>query len=143
MDIKKRVNQLVRKFGTRNPLEIAERMGCIIVRYPLEGVRGFYHYFQRNHIIYVDDRLPDHMILFVIAHELGHVFLHKKSNAIFMDTRTHFIKNKYENEANLFAMDLLISDEDIEEHLEFTTSQLSTLYGYHKSLIELRMRDLD
>lgn len=143
MDIKKRVNQLVRKFRTRNPLEIAERMGCIIVRYPLEGVRGFYHYFQRNHIIYVDDRLPDHMILFVIAHELGHVFLHKKSNAIFMDTRTHFIKNKYENEANLFAMDLLISDEDIEEHLEFTTSQLSTLYGYHESLIELRMRDFD
>ena len=60
-----------------------------------------------------------------------------------MDTRTHFIKNKYENEANLFAMDLLISDEDIEEHLDFTTSQLSTLYGYHKSLIELRMRDFD
>lgn len=143
MDIKKRVNQLVRKFGTRNPLEIAERMGCIIVRYPLDGVRGFYHYFQRNHIIYVDDRLPDHIILFVIAHELGHVFLHKKSNAIFMDTRTHFIKNKYENEANLFAMDLLISDEDIEEHLEFTTSQFSTLYGYHKSLIELRMRNFD
>lgn len=143
MDIKKRVNQLVKKYKTRNPLEIAERMGCIIVRYPLEGVRGFYHYFQRNHIIYVDDRLPDHMILFVIAHELGHVFLHKKSNAIFMDTRTHFIKNKYENEANLFAMDLLISDEDIEEHLDFTTSQLSTLYGYHKSLIELRMRDFD
>ena len=143
MDIKKRVNTLVRKFGTRNPLEIAERMGCIIVRYPLEGVRGFYHYFQRNHIIYVDDRLPDHMILFVIAHELGHVFLHKKSNAIFMDTRTHFIKNKYENEANLFAMDLLISDEDIEDHLDFTTSQLSTLYGYHKSLIELRMRNFD
>lgn len=143
MDIKKRVNQLVKKYKTRNPLEIAERMGCIIVRYPLEGVRGFYHYFQRNHIIYVDDMLPDHMILFVIAHELGHVFLHKKSNAIFMDTRTHFVKNKYENEANLFAMDLLISDEDIEEHLDFTTSQLSTLYGYHKSLIELRMRNFD
>lgn len=141
MDIKKRVNQLVRKYGTRNPLEIAERMGCIIVRYPLEGVRGFYHYFQRNHIIYVDDRLPDHMILFVIAHELGHLFLHKKSNAIFMDTRTHFVKSKYENEANLFAMDLLISDKDIEGHLDYTTSQLSHLYGYNKAFIELRLKD--
>ncbi len=141
MDIKKRVNTLVRKFGTRNPLEIAERTGCIIVRYPLEGVRGFYHYFQRNHIIYVDDRLPDHMILFVIAHELGHLFLHKKSNAIFMDTRTHFVKSKYENEANLFAMNLLISDEDIEGHLDYTTSQLSHLYGYNKAFIELRLKD--
>lgn len=143
MDIKKRVNQIVRKYKTRDPLDIAERMGCIIVRYPLEGVRGFYHYFQRNHIIYVDDRLPDHMVSFVIAHELGHVFLHQKSNAIFMDTRTHFVKSKYENEANLFAMDLLISDEGIEEHLSFTSSQLSHLYGYHKSLIELRLRDFD
>ena len=141
MDIKKRVNQLVRKFGTRNPLEIAERMGCIIVHHPLDGVRGFYHYFQRNHIIYVDDRLPEHEMLFVIAHELGHVFLHKNSNAIFMDTRTHFVKSKYENEANLFAMDLLISDEDIEEHLDYTTSQLSHLYGYHKALMELRLKD--
>ena len=143
MDIKKRVNQIVQKYKTRDPLDIAERMGCIIVRYPLEGVRGFYHYFQRNHIIYVDDRLPDHMVSFVIAHELGHVFLHQKSNAIFMDTRTHFVKSKYENEANLFAMDLLISDEGIEEHLSFTSSQLSHLYGYHKSLIELRLRDFD
>ena len=97
----------------------------------------------RLHIIYVDDRLPEHIILFVIAHELGHVFLHKNSNAIFMDTRTHFVKNKYENEANLFAMNLLISDEDIEEHLEYTTSQLSRLFGYEKSLIELRLKSFN
>lgn len=143
MDIKKRVNLLVRKYGTRNPLEIAKCMGCIIVRYPLEGVRGFYHYFQRNHIIYVDDRLPEHIMLFVIAHELGHIFLHKRSNAIFMDTRTYLLKSRYENEANLFAMNLLISDEDIEEHLDYTTAQLSRFYGYHKSLIELRLRDFE
>ena len=143
MDIKKRVNQIVRKYGTRNPLEIVEKMDMILVRFPLEGVRGFYHYFQRNHIIYVDDRLPEHIILFVIAHELGHVFLHKNSNAIFMDTRTHFVKNKYENEANLFAMNLLISHEDIEEHLEYTTSQLSRLFGYEKSLIELRLKNFN
>ena len=118
MDIKKRVNQIVRKYGTRNPLEIVEKMDMILVRYPLEGVRGFYH-------------------------ELGHVFLHKNSNAIFMDTRTHFVKNKYENEANLFAMNLLISDEDIEEHLEYTTSQLSRLFGYEKSLIELRLKNFN
>lgn len=138
MDIKKRVHQLVRKFGTRNPLEIAERMGCIIVRYPLEGVRGFYHYFQRNHIIYVDDRLPDHMILFVIAHELGHVFLHKKSNAIFMDTRTHFVKNKYENEANSFAAELLIPDSLIYENPGMTKGQIARLAGYDEKIMEFK-----
>ena len=29
MDIKKRVNQIVRKYGTRNPLEIIEKMDMI------------------------------------------------------------------------------------------------------------------
>ena len=71
MDIKERVNQIVRKYGTRNPLEIVKAMDIILVRHPLEGVRGFYHYFQRNHIIYVDERLPENELLFVIAHELG------------------------------------------------------------------------
>ncbi len=141
MDIKKRVNQLVQKYGTRNPLEIAKKMGCIIVRYPLEGVRGFYHYFQRNHIIYIDERLSEHEILFVIAHELGHVVLHKNNNALFMDSRTFFIKSKYENDANLFALNLLISDSDIEEHLDFTVSQLSRLFGYDEAMIKLRLKD--
>lgn len=40
-------------------------------------------------------------------------------------------------------MDLLIADNDIEEHLDFTTSQLSRLLGYNKKLIELRLRDFN
>ena len=92
MDIKERVNEIVQKYGTRNPLEIVKAMDAILVFHTLDGVRGFYHYFQRNHIIYVDERLPENELLFVIAHELGHLFLHKDSNAIFMDTRTNLSK---------------------------------------------------
>lgn len=141
MDIKKRVSRLVRKYGTRNPLEIAERIGCIIVKHKLDGIRGFYHFFQRNHIIYVDERLSENEMMFVVAHELGHALLHKNSNALFMDSRTFLVKSKYENEANLFALDLLISDSDIEEHLDFTTTQFSRLFGYNEEMIRLRMRD--
>ena len=89
MDIKERVNEIVQKYGTRNPLEIVKAMDAILVFHPLDGVRGFYHYFQRNHIIYVDERLPENELLFVIAHELGHLFLHKDSNAIFMLSLIH------------------------------------------------------
>ncbi|MBS4888382.1 MAG: ImmA/IrrE family metallo-endopeptidase [Clostridiales bacterium] len=123
MDIKERVNEIVQKYGTRNPLEIVNAMDAILVFHPLDGVRGFYHYFQRNHIIYVDERLPENEMLFVIAHELGHLFLHKDSNAIFMDTRTNFVTNKFETEADRFALNLLIQDSDIEDHLDFTTDQ--------------------
>lgn len=141
MNISSKVKSLVRKYGTRNPFEIIKSMNAIVVFYPLEGVKGFYQYFQRNNIIYIDERLQDHEKLFVCAHELGHMLMHKKANAIFMDSRTQLNTDKYETEADQFAMNLLISDEMIEEHLDFTTNQLSRLFGYERKLIELRLKD--
>ena len=104
MCIKRRVSQLVRKYQTRDPFEMIKGMNVILVHYPLEGVRGFYQYFQRNNIIYLDERLSETEQRFVLAHELGHMFLHKKANAIFMYTRTQYNTDKYELEANLVAM---------------------------------------
>ena len=143
MNIKKLVDSLVRKYGTRNPFEIIKNLNVSVVFYPLEGVKGFYQYFQRNNIIYIDERLPEHEKMFVCAHELGHMFLHKKSNAIFMDTKTRFNTSRYENEADRFAADLLIPDEAIETNMELSLDQLSRLFGYKKQLIELRLRDFE
>ena len=140
MNIKARVNKLVRKHKTRNPFEMIKGMNVILVFYPLDGVRGFYQYFQRNNIIYIDETLSDHDKAFVLAHEIGHMILHKKSNAIFMDSRTQFRTSKYENEANKFAIELLISDESLSEYLNCSIEQLSQIYGYHQKLIELRLK---
>lgn len=140
MEIGKKVNSLVRKHQTRNPFEMIKGMNVILVSYPLDGVRGFYQYFQRNNIIYIDENLPEHEKLFVCAHELGHMFLHKKSNAIFMDTRTHFTTSKYETEANNFAIHLLLSDDFMKEYQGYTFEQISRLTGYNERLIELRLK---
>lgn len=140
MDIKARVGKLVRKYKTRDPFEMIKGMNVILVLYPLEGVRGFYQYFQRNNIIYIDETLSEHDKSFVLAHELGHMMLHKKSNAIFMDTRTQFKTSRYETEADKFAMELLISDDSLSEYNEYTIDQLSLVYGYHQKLIELRLK---
>lgn len=139
MRIKRRVEQIVRKYRTRDPFEMIKGMNVILVYYPLEGVHGFYQYFQRNNIIYLDERLSKNEQRFVLAHELGHMFLHKKANAIFMDTRTQFNTDKFELEANTFAIDLLLPDSLLEEYKEFTVEQISRLTGYHQRLIELRV----
>lgn len=68
------------------------------------------------------------------------MFLHKKANAIFMDTRTYFNTDKFEIEADTFAMDLLISNDDLSEYSDYTIEQLSRLLGYEKRLIELRLK---
>lgn len=139
MDIKARVEKLVRFYRTRDPFEMIRGMNVLLVYYPLEGVRGFYQCFKRNNIIYIDERLSDHERKFVLAHELGHMFLHKKANAIFMDTRTQFSTGKYELEANEFAMDLLVDDATLSEYPDMTVEQLSRMFGYHRKLIELRL----
>lgn len=139
MRIKRRVEQIVRKYRTRDPFEMIKGMNVILVYYPLEGVHGFYQYFQRNNIIYLDERLSKNEQRFVLAHELGHMFLHKKANAIFMDTRTQFNTDKFELEANTFAIDLLLPDSLLEEYKEFTVEQISRLTGYHQKLIQLRV----
>lgn len=140
MNIKSIVNRLVRFYKSRDPFEIIKGMNIILVFYPLEGVRGFYQYFQRNNIIYIDERLSEMEKKFVLAHELGHMILHKKSNAIFMDTRTHFNTSRYEMEANLFAMHLLVSDDVLAEYQDYSLEQISRTLGYHQKLIELRMK---
>lgn len=140
MEIQAMVNKLVRKYKTRDPFEMIKGMNVILVFYPLDGVRGFYQYFQRNNIIYIDETLSEHDKAFVLAHEIGHMILHKKSNAIFMDSRTQFRTSKYENEANKFAIELLISDESLCEYSNCTIEQLSRIYGYHQKLIELRLK---
>lgn len=140
MDIKKIVNSLVKKHKTRNPFEIIRGMNVILVPVPLKGVRGFYQYFQRNNIIYIDDSLSEHEQLHVCAHELGHMLLHKKANALFMDTYTGFNTTKYEKEADLFAMELLVSDEIFLEYQEFTAGQIARALGYDEELIKLRLK---
>lgn len=139
MDIRKKVDALVRTYQTRNPFEMIKGMNVILVRCPLDGVRGFYQYFQRNNIIYIDESLTETEQMFVCAHEMGHMFLHKKSNAVYMDSRTYLNTNRFENEANLFAMELLVPDEFLADHKQFTTEQISRMLGYHESLIELRI----
>ena len=92
-------NQLIRRlfarFHSRNPFELSRAMGCIVLRTPLSGVRGFHQYIKRTNIIYIDDSLEENQARFVCAHELGHVLLHKNTNRIFMTNKTFMVTSKY------------------------------------------------
>jgi len=140
MAIKKKADELARKFQTRNPFEIIRGLNVILLFVPLIDTRAFYQYFKRNNIIYIDETLPRHEQIFECAHEMGHMFLHKKANAIFMDTRTGFNTSRFEKEADTFAMDLLVDDNTLIEYRDYSIEQLSRLLGYERKLIELRLK---
>lgn len=133
------VDKLVKKYKTRDPFELADCLNAIVLSVPLKGVRGFYQYFKRNDIIYIDSSLPYHEKRLVCAHELGHLIMHRKTNSFKINTYTSLNTSKYEKEANIFAVNLLIEDSDLEEYREYTVGQLACLYGLSESLIKLRL----
>ena len=140
MDIKRKADFLAQKYRTRNPFDIIQGLNVILVFAPLVGTRAFYQYFQRNNLIYINENLSEHEKTFECAHEMGHMFL-QKANAIFMDTRTSFNTNRFEIEADTFAMNLLLSDDVLREYHEYSIEQLSRVLGYEKRLIKLRLKE--
>ena len=139
MKTKRIAEALVRRFQTRNPYKIAEGLGIIVKFVPLHGIRGFYQYINRCGIIYIDESLSEWDAGFVCAHELGHALLHKGYNRVFMDTHAFFKVDKYEIEADHFAVNLRFSDDDVILLFDFPTEVVAYSLGVSTELAEYRM----
>lgn len=141
MNEKKLADNLVKIHLTNNPIEIAENKGIIVLFENLGTINGYYNTTFRQKFIHVNSSLSKHKQLFTIAHELGHALLHPKANTPFLRENTYFSINKLEIEANRFAINLLINDFDLQECLEkeYSNEQIAKVFGYPKSLIELRL----
>lgn len=133
---------LVRKWKTRDPFRIADELGFIVIRTPLQGIRGFWHYVQRQHIIFLDESLPEQQARFVCAHELGHILMHRGYNRIFLDANTYFPVNRQEIEANHFAVDLLYDDEDLRFFLDYPIQLAADFMGVSVELAEYRLKQI-
>lgn len=140
LNIRKRIVYLKRKYKTNNPFDISSNLGIGIFLENLGTIDGYYNKQLRMKQIHINQNLPEHMQLFTCAHELGHALLHPNANTPFLRKYTELSVDKLEVEANKFAVELLISDEILNEYREFTTEQLARLFGYHIKLIELRLR---
>lgn len=124
-EIKKIVKKLVKKYKTRNPFEIADKLGIWIYVIDLGNTKGHYIYAKRKKVIFVNNKLTDNEILFSIAHELGHALLHVKSNVYFNSANTFFNQNKHEIEADTFAAELCINDSILDNYEGYTIETIS------------------
>lgn len=141
--IKERVENLCNKYGTRNPIELATCLNIILIKWDLhEEIKGFYQYEKRNKFIFYSSSLNDEEMLMVIAHELGHVILHRYTNTPFMKKYTFQSVNRIETEANTFAAELLISDESLRECRNYTIEQIAALHKVPVELVKLKCKGL-
>lgn len=140
MDIRIIVESTIKKYQTRSPYELADAMDIHIARCELGKLRGYYFRKFRVKQIMLNCELDRNEEAFVLAHEIGHSILHPNVNTLFLQNKTFLSKSKYEQEANKFAVELLIPNEIILENWQYTTGQLARLTGYSEELIKLRLK---
>ena len=137
--INQKINYLVKKYKTNNPFELAELLNIHTLFWDFpEEVNGLYQYEKREKFIYINSSLDSQEKLFVCGHELGHAILHPKLNCTFIKTHTYLNLNKYEKEANLFAADLLIPANILEDYPGFTLEQISNAENIPLELLKLK-----
>lgn len=140
--IKKTVNNLVNKCNTRNVYDICSFLDIEILKHNINNLKGYFLNIKGNKAIIVNVLLPEKEEEIVIAHELGHINLHSKSNICFLTNYTYSNTNKFENEANEFAAELLITDEHIQEAIEkqFSIDQMACYFEVPKELVEYKFK---
>ena len=138
MNVHNIVERTVNKYHTRSPYELADCMGITIQKCALGTIRGYYLKKFRIKQIILNCDLTESEERFVIAHELGHAIMHENLNTPFLLENTLFSKNKFEREANTFAVELLVPDSTIEENPDLTIEQLARLTGYNRELLQCK-----
>ncbi|WP_371069107.1 ImmA/IrrE family metallo-endopeptidase [Sediminibacillus sp. JSM 1682029] len=130
--ISKKVNQLVKKHGTNDPFKIAEAKGMIIRNVPLGKILGFHARKSRVSIIHINENASSQQKIFICGHELGHAVLHPEVNAPFLQSHTYYSTSKIEQEANEFAVELLLSKEVVQP---ITIHEATESYGIPEQLL--------
>lgn len=129
----------IRKFGTNDPFEIAKGLN-IKVQIGKLGFEGCYMFLKNHRCIFLNEDLSEQEQKLVMAHELGHAIMHRRQNCYFIRSQTYLLNSKTEQEANRFAIELLVSDKDILEYQQYSLEQLSKIFGYAENLIELKFK---
>lgn len=143
LNIRARVNHLVRKYNTRNPYKLAECLGIRVIEKDYSPItKGYFLIVNSQSVIVLNSNLDDFEKKIVLAHEIGHARLHADKNLMFLRENTLFPKGKYETEANKFAAELLIDkrDLDIESIKNFSAEQLA---AYLEVPVELVLYKFD
>lgn len=142
MRIVQTVETLCKKHDTRNPFELAKRLNINVTFEPLGSVRGFYARSFRHRVIHINVDLHEQQQLFTCAHELGHAIMHPNLNTLFLKTNTFFHVNKFETDANRFAVHMLYHDDFFKEMKDFTIHQVAACLNLPVSLVEYRLRSI-
>lgn len=105
------IQRLIKTHGTNDPLRIATESKITVLFEELgKNIWGYYACINRIPSIHINNRLDEFQTIFAIAHELGHHKMHPGINTPFLRKNTLFSIDRFEREANKFAVKLIVGN---------------------------------
>ena len=113
--------KLIRKYKTRDPFKIMDNMHVIVGESSsFQKLKGFCFMSCKTIYVMISSFLSEEEKKIVAAHELGHIILHRSQlkMAPMKDDTLYNMMDNTEYQANLFAADLLLDDNDIADMVQ-------------------------
>ena len=145
--IKRESNRLKMKYRTNDPEEVCHAMN-ISVKYTSRGTnegscKGFYMANSRCKIAVINNDLPAHIQRIILPHELGHGVHHvTPALCTFHELTVLNESNRLEYEANIFAAEFMLNDDDVFDALQMRLGffQTASLLEVPPELLDFKIR---
>ena len=118
--ISQAVEKLIEKYEERDPFRLAKALKIKVLFEPMgdyeEACKGFFMVQSRKKVIVINSDLPEIIQRIILTHEIGHAVLHAptlQAVKAYHDFSLYDATDKTEYEANLFAADLLLPDDEV------------------------------
>ena len=144
-DIYELTQNLIKKYRTNNPYEIAEALNIVVKRTKFDNLKGMYKDISRIGFVWLNDELDETAERVVLMHEIGHHLLHRHLAVnSFQEFTLYDMSGKPEMEANIFAADMLVSDNDVIELAErhYTSEQAACELCIPHQLMLIKIKDM-
>ncbi|EAF6236008.1 ImmA/IrrE family metallo-endopeptidase [Listeria monocytogenes] len=129
-DVPCEIDKLVKKYGTNDPFEIAEKKNIIILYGDFGNeVYGFYNKVRKQKFIHLNADLNHNEQNFVCGHELTHAIFHPDENTARMTANSFSSTSKIEAQANCGATYLRMDGSHLNELYIMTKQDILNYYG--------------
>ena len=147
------VNEIIETVGSRNLEDICSYYNILIKRHDLQKkLKAYFYYNPADEvpIIVIDSNIQEIFYRVLMAHELGHYFLHRQTGMVhpfifqeyeLLETEEKNAIHDEEFEANMFASELLIEDEAALEALHsHAFFNAASILNVPPALLDLKLR---
>ncbi|MFO3790380.1 ImmA/IrrE family metallo-endopeptidase [Bacillus mojavensis] len=147
-NIKHKAERVIHEHGTNNVYEICDNLNITILKSNLGRIKGFLQYYKKQHhyLIQVNQNFQKFAKI-IIAHELGHYFLHKNLNTFKMENCSLVLGEKLENQANIFATELLLPDyvltNEASQLQNWSLNQIASFFQLPLPIVEHKVKHMN